>query len=117
MIRTLVLVLSLAMVGCTGAQTPPSTDRPASVEAAPDTVDFSCSTDADCAVKDVGNCCGYYPACVNIDSPTFPERVQAQCEREGRMSVCGFPSLLGCRCVEGRCEGVTGAQGGETRID
>lgn len=66
-------------------------------------VDTSCSVDADCAVKDVGNCCGYYPACVNVDSPTFPEQVKARCEREGISSVCGFPEIRGCQCVEGRC--------------
>src|SRR5436190_6985686 len=27
----------------------------------PSTVDASCKTDADCTVKNVGNCCGYFP--------------------------------------------------------
>lgn len=66
-------------------------------------VDRSCKVDADCAVKDVGNCCGYYPACVNKDSPTFPEQVQAQCKAEGRMAVCGFKDIQGCACVDGQC--------------
>lgn len=66
-------------------------------------VDYSCSTDADCAVKDVGSCCGYYPACVNKDSPTFPEQVKAACAASGRSGICGFPSISGCQCVEGRC--------------
>ena len=67
-------------------------------------VDYSCTTDADCAVKDVGNCCGYYPACVNVDSPTFPERVKAQCAKEGMSSICGFPTIESCVCKAGRCE-------------
>ncbi len=71
-------------------------------------VDYSCATDADCAVKDVGNCCGYYPACVNVDSPTFPEQVKAACAESGTAGICGFPSIGGCQCVEGRCKGVTG---------
>lgn len=71
-------------------------------------VDYSCQVDSDCAVKNVGNCCGYYPACVNVDSPTFPEQVQAECEREGRMSICGYPEIRGCRCVEQRCEAIAG---------
>ncbi len=71
-------------------------------------VDRSCAGDADCAVKDVGNCCGYYPACVNKDSQTFPEQVKAQCEQEGRMSVCGFREISSCQCVEGRCQAVPG---------
>ena len=70
----------------------------------PGEVDYSCTTDADCAVKDVGNCCGYYPACVNTNSPTFPEQVKAECAKNDMQSVCGFRDIQGCACVEGRCE-------------
>jgi hypothetical protein len=77
---------------------------PADKEAPPGEIDFSCRSDADCAVKNVGNCCGYYPACVNEGSPTFPEKVMAQCQREGLSSICGFPEISACQCVEGRCE-------------
>jgi hypothetical protein len=66
-------------------------------------VDYSCHTDADCAIKDVGNCCGRYPACVNKDSPTFPERVREACAKNHEAGVCGFPDIRGCTCVEGRC--------------
>lgn len=71
---------------------------------APVKIDTSCTRDADCVVKDVGNCCGYYPACVNVNSPTDPAAVQAQCAREGMMSVCGFPSISACQCVAGQCQ-------------
>ena len=71
------------------------------------TVSLSCKTNADCAIKDIGSCCGYNPRCVNQDSPTFPERVQAQCGKDGRMSVCGFPSITACECVAGKCAGIT----------
>ncbi|MBA2237794.1 MAG: hypothetical protein H0W24_03720 [Lysobacter sp.] len=74
---------------------------------APVELDVSCSRDADCTVKDVGNCCGYYPACVNVDSPTDPEAVKARCASEGTMSVCGFPSISSCQCVAGKCEAET----------
>ena len=76
---------------------------------APGVVDASCKTDADCAIKDVGSCCGYHPACVNTASPTFPEQVKAQCAKSGRMGTCGFPAITGCKCTAGKCEG-TGAQ-------
>lgn len=66
-------------------------------------VDYSCHVDADCAIKDVGNCCGRYPACVNKDSPTFPERVREECAQKHEAGVCGFPDVRGCACVEGRC--------------
>lgn len=73
-------------------------------------VDRSCRSDADCAVKNVGNCCGYYPACVNKDSPTDPAAVQAQCKASGMMSVCGFPDISSCSCNAGTCEAAgTGA--------
>lgn len=90
----------------------------ASAEAAVDAVsppdpDRSCQVDADCAVKDVGNCCGYYPACVNAQAPTFPEQVKAACEAQGLSSICGFQDITACACVEGRCEAAPG--GGELR--
>ena len=90
---------------------PLSNDAIAAPAAAPGEVDYSCTTDADCAVKDVGNCCGYFPACVNVDSPTFPEQVRAECAKNDMQSVCGFRELSGCQCVEGRCEGIPGAEG------
>lgn len=96
----------------------PTAQLPARDKSEPGIVDYSCSTDADCAIKDVGNCCGTYPACVNRDSPTFPEQVKAQCAEKGMMGVCGFPVLSGCQCVDNRCEGVTDAPtGAGTRID
>jgi len=81
----------------------PATGQPA---ASPGTtaVDRSCRTDADCTVKDVGSCCGHYPACVNVDSPTDPKGVQAACAKEGMMSVCGFPEIASCTCRQGQCE-------------
>jgi hypothetical protein len=110
--RRLVLCGCLLLAACSSAAprpgelaTPP--DAPA-LTAPADTVDYSCKSDADCAVKDVGNCCGYYPACVNTHSKTFPDKVKADCAREGRMAICGFPEIRGCACVEGRCKNVLG---------
>lgn len=68
-------------------------------------IDYTCRQDSDCAIKDVGNCCGYYPQCVNAAAKTDPARVAALCAKEGQAGVCGFPSITGCRCVEGRCAG------------
>ncbi|MFC4729655.1 hypothetical protein [Coralloluteibacterium thermophilus] len=83
--------------------------------AAPGEVDTRCETDADCAVKNVGNCCGEFPACVNADSPTFPEQVQAACAESGMMSVCGFRDVAGCTCVDNTCTDVH-ADGGDTPV-
>lgn len=66
----------------------------------------ACKTNADCAVKDAGSCCGYRPVCVNKDTPTFPEKVKAACADDGRVGICGFPAIDGCQCVSGQCEGV-----------
>lgn len=72
-------------------------------------VDTSCRTSADCTIKNVGNCCGEYPACVNVNSPTDPEGVQAECAAKGMASVCGFPAITGCQCVAGQCTSDNGA--------
>jgi hypothetical protein len=66
-------------------------------------VDSSCKVSADCAVKNVGNCCGAMPACVNKDSPTDPAAVQAQCQAKGMMGVCGFREISACQCDNGQC--------------
>ncbi len=67
----------------------------------------SCKTDSDCAVKDVGSCCGYFPMCVNKDAKTDPAAVRAQCEKDGTASICGFREISGCQCVENQCESLT----------
>jgi hypothetical protein len=64
----------------------------------------SCKTDSDCAVKDVGNCCGAYPMCVSKDAKTNPAAVRAQCAKDGMASTCGFQEVSGCQCVKGQCE-------------
>jgi hypothetical protein len=65
--------------------------------------DRSCRTAADCAVKNVGNCCGAMPACVNKDARTDPAAVQAECTRKGMSSICGFKPVESCECVAGTC--------------
>lgn len=126
----LVAFVMLAMGGCTARTTSPDApNAPAAGPAAPLTVapapalppelaalagdqatqdpsnpDRGCETDSDCAVKDVGNCCGYFPMCVNKDARTDPAGVRARCEKEGMSSICGFQEISGCQCVAGRCE-------------
>ena len=107
-------LLLLMLVGCSAPPIsdghPSPTPAPASsigriITGNPVQIDRSCHSDADCTVKNVGNCCGYYPSCVNLDSPTDPARVQAQCARSGMASVCGFPAISHCQCVNNRCQG------------
>jgi len=106
-------VLSLsAAVGCSAAPATPDQAAAPAVKPAPRSpassagvppLDTTCRTDADCTVKNVGNCCGAFPACVNVASPADPAAVQAQCRASGRMSVCGFREISGCQCSQGQC--------------
>ncbi len=104
----MLLPLLLLLAACTGpmprlaAQAPAAASAPAE-RGVPVKLDTSCRSDADCTIKNVGNCCGAYPACVNTASPTDPKGVQAQCQANGMMSVCGFPQIDGCQCVAGQC--------------
>ncbi len=67
-------------------------------------IDYSCRTDSDCEIKDIGSCCGYYPQCVNTDAETDSELVKELCKKEGAASICGFESITSCQCVNKRCE-------------
>lgn len=95
----------------TRAPPPMSSPLPAREVRAPVTVTTHCKTSADCAVKNVGNCCGMQPACVNKDSPTDPAAVQAQCNAKGMMGICGFKEISACQCDNGQCVDATPAQG------
>jgi hypothetical protein len=92
---------------------PPLSNAPVAAADAgtPGKVDVTCTSDADCAVKDVGSCCGYSPACVNTNSPTFPEQVKAECAKNDLQSTCGFRDISGCQCVEGRCSALDAGEG------
>ncbi|MFW3173420.1 hypothetical protein EX530_01660 [Xanthomonas phaseoli] len=104
------LLACLGSIGCVAAPpadtaTPPAatgaTRGPAAGKAV--IVTTTCRTDADCTVKNVGNCCGAFPACVNVNSATDPKGVLAQCQAGGMMSVCGFREISACQCVAGQC--------------
>jgi hypothetical protein len=83
---------------------PPDAGKPATGKPAPAAPDASCRTDADCTVKNVGNCCGYYPACVNVNARTDPEGVRAACAKDGMAGMCGFPEIRSCSCMQGSCQ-------------
>ena len=64
---------------------------------------YYCEKDADCEVKDVHNCCGYYPRCVNIAHEPDIEAVKKECEEKGFFGVCGFPDITECECRDNKC--------------
>lgn len=105
-------VSSTGIPGRTKPAPPMSRPLPPQVEEAPPRgapkLDTSCRTDADCTVKNVGNCCGAMPACVNTKSPADPAAVQAECARKGVMSACGFKNIQSCSCVAGTCRDAGG---------
>lgn len=90
--------------------------RPEPADTAKAEIDYSCAGDAQCTIKDIGSCCGYRPACVNVDSPTDPAGVKAACERDGTAGICGFPSISACQCVNSRCEGIAGPSPAATPV-
>jgi hypothetical protein len=108
------VVLSLASctTRTTPAQAPPAAGPGAAqpVVPLPDAASPSryCETDSDCAVKDVGNCCGYFPMCVNKDARTDPAAVLAQCRKDDMASICGFREISACQCVDNQCEALEG---------
>lgn len=120
LLQVMALGLCAALAACTApatnggattphdpaAKAPPPMSRPLPanrMREAP-VIDYSCKADSDCAVKNVGNCCGAMPACVNKDSAVDPAAVQAQCAKDGRAGVCGFREIESCSCNSGRCE-------------
>jgi hypothetical protein len=98
------ITFALSLVACAHAAPPRLLGPPVTAR---NVVDYSCHTDADCAVKNVGSCCGAYPACVNRESPVFPERVKEQCGKSHQMGTCNIPVVDACTCVEGRCSDAT----------
>lgn len=66
-------------------------------------LDRRCSVDTDCAIMNIGNCCGREPACLAKFAKPNPAWVQKQCEKHGLAGVCGFTPVMGCQCKSGRC--------------
>jgi hypothetical protein len=133
--RWILPVLLVVLTGCPLAAPSTPQDPPASTAPAPEAadqrpaprmspplpppavpepvrLDHGCRLDSDCAVKDVGSCCGAFPACVNRDSPTDPAAVRAECARQGRSASCGFRQLEHCACRQQRCVPVDKAPAG-----
>lgn len=112
--KSLMLLVSAALLALTlGACAAPPADAGAPAVGTdpvaagdPLALDTSCRVDSDCEVKNVGNCCGYFPACVNKDAQPDPDAVMARCAETGMASVCGFREIQACSCVDSRCEAV-----------
>jgi hypothetical protein len=59
---------------------------------------FACQSANDCAILNVGSCCGYFPRCARANAIfTAPD-----CS-DGVVSSCGFPTIDSCTCELGQC--------------
>ncbi|KAL7577795.1 hypothetical protein ACA910_010550 [Epithemia clementina (nom. ined.)] len=65
-------------------------------------IDYRCMSDEDCALKDVGNCCGSFMKCTNID---FVPDYSKRCPDPSRPDACGWVEIDFCVCLNGKCEG------------
>lgn len=97
--RLALLSILLALGGCASAAAPALIGTPTEPAR-------HCRVDSDCAVKNVGNCCGYFPACVHRNSAVDPDQVRANCLKKGESSVCGFPEITACRCEQNQCSAI-----------
>ena len=95
-----------ALIACGRSGPPGDLERRLSSDAPP--IDLSCSESSQCEVKDVGNCCGYYPRCVNRDFVPDLEAVRDWCKDTETVGVCGFPNITHCACVEQTCRSMQG---------
>lgn len=110
----LIVALLVGLAGCVpevpegtdlGRGKPAERPLPKSLNEYERSIDYSCTSDSDCVIKDVGNCCGFYPRCVNTDAETRPDLVKGFCAEKKLVSVCGFQSIHSCECVSGTCVG------------
>lgn len=107
----MLVVFFVVLAGCADEEHSEEPEEPlafATLDEYYASIDYSCTKDEDCAIKDVHNCCGFYPQCVNSEAMVFLEFVEQQCTEEKMASICGFPSISSCRCTNQRCEGYEG---------
>ena len=78
-----------------------------------DSLDSSCTMDNQCVVQNVGDCCGYFPMCINSDSVLVPSEVTDICANQ-KTTDCKPMVISYCRCQKAgsgtkkKCVGFTG---------
>ena len=98
MLRTLLLLAVMLVAGGSLAARP----EIKTLEQYGKQIDYSCKQASDCVIKNVANCCGAFPECVNKEAYTDPELVQRLCKEIGGFSVCGFADISRCECQNER---------------
>ena len=66
-------------------------------------IDYSCNSDSDCVIKDVGLCCGQYNRCMNSDAVTDLDFVSASCSNGDGINFGCQIQTNGCLCVNHVC--------------
>ena len=94
--RILATLVLLILTSCS--------NQPKSVEEYQASIDYSCSTDSDCIKKNVGNCCGFFPKCVNKNFEPNKGLLKELCKEENAFSICGYPEITSCKCTNNKCE-------------
>ena len=100
--KILLLILALAFIFIIGCQSQSYENNAKNADA------YFCNANSDCEIKDVHNCCGYYPRCVNKGYIPDIEAVMRKCEQEGMASICGFPDITNCKCIDNECKSMQG---------
>ena len=68
-------------------------------------INYTCEQAQDCEIKDVRNCCGYHPKCVNKNSIVNGTLVKELCEHGAQTGLCGFQDIKSCKCEKNMCIG------------
>lgn len=96
-ILSLIAIIILTLTSC-------SSNKPKSLEEYNAKLDLSCQLDSDCSVKNIGNCCGNYPKCVNKNFTPDLDSIKDLCEKEKSFSICGFDEIKSCKCINNKCD-------------
>ncbi len=59
---------------------------------------FTCNTDNDCAILNVGSCCGFFPRCANANATFTTPNCSSM-----TVGDCGFAPIDSCRCELNQC--------------
>ncbi|MBS3074963.1 hypothetical protein J4429_00730 [Candidatus Pacearchaeota archaeon] len=68
-------------------------------------INYTCEQPEDCEIKDVRNCCGYHPECVNKNSIVNASLVKELCEHGAQTGLCGYKDIKSCKCEKNKCIG------------
>ncbi len=69
-------------------------------------INYSCSSNTDCVIQDIKNCCGSYPKCTNANAIVNTSLVEELCKNQSTTS-CNVPTINSCKCQYKKCVGVS----------